>query len=224
MPFTVAIMQPYFLPYAGYFRLLAHSDLFVLYDDVQFPRRGWVHRNRLRDRTGALQWLTLPLAYAPREAAIRELAFAPDAPALMAERTAPFPIDPAAVVRQGLEPLVQRLLRPEGRPVDHIAALMQGVCARLDLPWRTLSAGTLAVAPEVHGQQRILEICRRLGAERYLNAPGGRELYDAAAFARAGVELAFLPPHPGPPDSILQRLLDEDPAAVRAEILAADHG
>ena len=40
-------MQPYFVPYAGYFRLFAASDLFVIYDCVQFPRRGWVHRNKM---------------------------------------------------------------------------------------------------------------------------------------------------------------------------------
>jgi hypothetical protein len=50
---TVAIMQPYFIPYAGYFRLFAATDLFVIYDCVQFARRGWVHRNRLPDGAGA---------------------------------------------------------------------------------------------------------------------------------------------------------------------------
>ena len=42
----IAIMQPYFLPYAGYFRLFSHTDLFIIYDCVQFIRRGWIHRNR----------------------------------------------------------------------------------------------------------------------------------------------------------------------------------
>ena len=46
---TVAIMQPYFIPYAGYFRLFTGADLFVVCDDVQFPRRGWLHRNKLID-------------------------------------------------------------------------------------------------------------------------------------------------------------------------------
>ena len=66
-PFTVAIMQPYFFPYAGYFRLFAASDLFVIYDCVQFPRRGWVHRNLLPDASGSERWLTLPLEK-PRKA------------------------------------------------------------------------------------------------------------------------------------------------------------
>ena len=64
---TFAVMQPYFFPYAGYFRLFAASDLFVIYDCVQFPRRGWVHRNLLPDASGSERWLTLPLEK-PRKA------------------------------------------------------------------------------------------------------------------------------------------------------------
>ena len=89
---TVAIMQPYFIPYAGYFRLFAASDLFVIYDCVQFPRRGWVHRNRLVDASGTERWLTLPIAKAPREALIRELRFRTDARDVLAERMRPLPI------------------------------------------------------------------------------------------------------------------------------------
>ena len=61
---TIAVMQPYFVPHAGYFRLFAASDLFVVFDCVQFPRRGWVHRNRLPDAQGRARWLTLPLSKA----------------------------------------------------------------------------------------------------------------------------------------------------------------
>ena len=74
-PLTVAIMQPYFIPYAGYFRLFAASDLFVIYDCVQFPRRGWVHRNKMFGADGRECWLTLPLAKMPRDVRIRDLSF-----------------------------------------------------------------------------------------------------------------------------------------------------
>jgi len=53
--------------------------VFVLFDCVQFPRRGWVHRNRFATAAGHLDWLTLPLLKCPRETRIDELAFAPDA-------------------------------------------------------------------------------------------------------------------------------------------------
>src|SRR3954463_11111762 len=84
-------MQPYFVPYAGYFRLLAASDLFVIYDCVQFPRRGWVHRNQLPAAHGQASWLTLPLAKGPEAWLIRGLAFSGEAEKLLAERLRPFP-------------------------------------------------------------------------------------------------------------------------------------
>src|SRR5262245_31097005 len=85
-PPTVAIMQPYFFPYAGYFRLFAASDLFVIYDCVQFTRRGWVHRNMLTDVSGEARWLTLPLEKAPQDVLIRDLRFPPNAAELLADR------------------------------------------------------------------------------------------------------------------------------------------
>ncbi len=63
--------------------------------------------------------------------------------------------------------------------------------------------------PEFRGQDRILEIARRLGASRYVNASGGRELYDPAVFDAAGIELRFLADYAGPNASILQRMLSD---------------
>src|SRR6478672_877532 len=90
-PLTVAVMQPYFIPYAGYFRLFAASDLFVIYDCVQFQREGWVHRNRLTDPFGANRWLTLPLEKSPLATPIRDLRFVPDAKEVLGRRLQTFP-------------------------------------------------------------------------------------------------------------------------------------
>ncbi|WP_340643645.1 WbqC family protein, partial [Phenylobacterium sp.] len=53
-------MQPYLLPYIGYFQLIAAADVFVIYDDVQYMRGGWINRNRIL-LNGAPHWLTLPV-------------------------------------------------------------------------------------------------------------------------------------------------------------------
>src|SRR5438552_4363447 len=174
-------MQPYFLPYAGYFRLFAASDLFVIYDCVQFPRRGWVHRNLLVDASGAERWLTLPLEKAPQSVLIRDLRFPPNAAEIFAERLRPFPLvagDPASV-----EPLLAALFDIKGTPLDYIERLLALTARYCRLPWNIVRSSTLNVPAELRGQDRILEIARRLGAQRYVNAPGGRALYDAAAFA-----------------------------------------
>jgi hypothetical protein len=70
----------------------------------------------------------------------------------------------------------------------------------------------------VRGQDRILEIVRRVGARRYVNAPGGGGLYSQDAFAEAGVELRFLPEYRGPSASILARILAEDRDGLVAEL------
>lgn len=215
---TVAIMQPYFAPYAGYFRLIAAADLFVIYDCVQFPRRGWVHRNQLPDAAGRLQWLTLPLAKADRETAIRDLAFRPDAQEAMDEMLRRFPL--LASDREDPHGLVELVRDMRGTPVDYIERLLARASAALGLPWRVLRSSSLAIPRELTGQDRIIAIAKAVGARRYVNAPGGRALYEPRRFAEAALELRFLPDHQGPYASILARLLGEPADVVAAEVRA----
>ena len=73
----LAIMQPYFLPYIGYFQLMAAVDRFVILDDVNYIKGGWINRNRLPARNGTM-WLTLPLVGASPNRIIREIEILPD--------------------------------------------------------------------------------------------------------------------------------------------------
>lgn len=215
---TVAVMQPYFMPYLGYFRLLRDVDLFVSYDCVQFPRRGWVHRNRLHEAGGAHGWLTLPVKRCARETLIRDLAFDDRADRWWAHAVWRFP-----VLRR---PAAAGVLQPVGEPRP-AAAVSHYLLEQLE--WWRVSLGLgceirrssdLELPAELRGQDRILEICRRLGAQRYVNAPGGRELYDPEGFERAGVELRFLPEWTGSFDSVLERLILEGGAVLSAELAA----
>lgn len=217
---TIAIMQPYFVPYAGYFRLFAAADCFVVYDCVQFPRRGWVHRNRLPDAGGRLQWLTLPLAKAPREVRIEALGFADDAEPRLDAALRRFPALRAADDDgSALIALVRAL--GQHSPVDYLVRLLQAICRRLELERPMLRSSALAIDPALHGEARILAICEALGARGYVNSPGGGALYDADRFARRGIALRILDDYAGPTASILHRLLTEPAAALRREIVAA---
>lgn len=211
---TIAVMQPYFVPYAGYFRLFAAADLFVLLDCVQFPRRGWVHRNRLPDAGGGAKWLTLPLDKARRETPIRAMRLRGDAADLLAERMRCFP----SLSGQGDHPLAGALTIGGPDLVAYLERLLEGTCAALGLPFNTIRSSSLPIASGLTGQDRILAIVRHLGGRCYLNAPGGSDLYDAHAFRRHGVELRFLEPYRGPDWSVLHRLAREDPAHLGREI------
>jgi hypothetical protein len=87
--------------------------------------------------------------------------------------------------------------------------LLKRIAVYLGLQWNVIRSSSLQISAELRGQDRILEIARRLGARRYVNAPGGRALYDPQRFADNGIELCFLDDYPGSRISILNRLLAE---------------
>ena len=209
-------MQPYFIPYAGYFRLFAASDLFVIYDCVQFPRRGWVHRNRLLDASGGERWLTLPLARAARDIRICDLAFRPGAADILLDRIRQVPLLAAAPQQHQV---IAPLLDVRGTPVDYLERLLHAICDYLGLHWHVVRSSTMRIPATLRGQARIIEIARRLGATRYVNAPGGRELYQPGPFEAAGMELRFLESYEGPTASIAQRILEEDRQSLSDDIV-----
>lgn len=205
----VAIMQPYWAPYGGYFRLLSQSDLFVVYDCVQFPRRGRVHRNTLVDRVGAPQWLTLPLEHAPFEAKISDIHFG----VFSGERIHAEMRRFAAFDDGHLPADVVATVEAVGGPfVPYLVEVLEACCLHLGFKPKVTYSSELGIPEDVRGQDRILEICRRLGAKKYLNSPGGRELYDADTFADSGVELEFLPDWAGRMESVLQVLSEKEAA------------
>lgn len=213
---TVAVMQPYFMPYLGYYRLLQQVDIFVAFDCVQFPRRGWVHRNRLHDGNGELAWLTLPIRPAPRSIAIDELVFDGRADGWWDAAVRRFPAlrtpgAPAAMAVAGE-------VRPGGRVADYLVDQLRRMRDLLDLRATVRRSRDFGLPADMRGEARIVEICRRLGADRYLNAPGGRALYDPAQFEAAGIELSFLPDWSGAYTSTLERLALEPVGNLREEL------
>src|SRR5204863_5264388 len=173
----VAVMKPYFFPYAGYFRLFAQVDEFVLFDCVQFPRTGRVHRSEVAPGS----WLTLPLARKAREVLIRDLEFAPGARAEFDRRLAALPWL-AQARGEPAEQLRAYLQAPLGGVVDFLETGLKLVNSLLGIDTPILRSSSLAIAPELRGQERIIAIARARGANTYLNPPGGRALYQPEAF------------------------------------------
>lgn len=214
---SIAIMQPYFIPYAGYFRLHAACDLLVLLDDVQYPRRGWVHRNRLRNHAGGVSWLSLPLAKGGRDTTrICDLHFRPQGSSEMRKQLRRFPLfaapaADAAGLAEGIDDL-------SGDVVSYLHGQLDRTSEILRLPLVWARSSQFGIESGLLGWERLAAIIRRAGGDTYVNAPGGRSLYDPADFKRMGIRLRFLAPHDGPSESILQRLHDEGAARIRAEI------
>lgn len=214
----LAIMQPYFLPYAGYFRLMCKVDAFVAFDNVQFPRRGWVHRNRLLLNNRELAWLTLPLARSERSTLISALEFHPNARSFWLNRLSRFPV--CGQPRNSARGIVNRLKELDGCPADYLVRLLRAVAIELGLGTPFIMSSALKLPDSIGRSERIFAVCEMLGATTYMNTPGGRALYNPAEFARRGIRLEFLPDYRGNMASILQRLHDEPVLTIRREIEA----
>jgi hypothetical protein len=214
---TVAVMQPYFVPYAGYYRLFTAADIFVAFDCVQFPRRGWVHRNRFSVAPGVNDWLTLPIQKCDRNTRIADLAFAPGAEATLGRSIQRFP---ALKDAWGTPSPVLDSVRNtgSGTVADYLCAQLASVTTELGISRPIVRSSTLGIPADVHGQARIIAIARALGATRYVNSPGGRSLYEPKAFNTQGIELRFLSPFRASMDSILSLLLTEPVERIAAMI------
>lgn len=190
----VAVMQPYFYPYMGYFRLLAAVDTFVLFDCVQFPRRGRVHRTAVLNAHDREGWLTLPLARASRETRIDALNFATGAQKELAGRMAALPwLDHLAMP----EPISTALFGPLDRPIDYLERNLRAVANYLGIRTRIIRSSGFEIPKNVTGGNRVRAVAKAVNATHYLNAPGGQDLYDRKSFTAEGIELEFLAPYEG---------------------------
>lgn len=223
---TLAIMQPYFLPYIGYFSLMKAVDRFVVYDDVAFINRGWVNRNQIL-LNGKAHLFTIPLREASQNKKIRDIAL--DESTRWREkllRTVEQGYKKAPHFAPAYSLLAQVLQTPAGTIADLALAGLRAVNEYLGLRTEVVPTSTEYENSHLKAQERILDICRREGASRYVNPVGGMELYDKPTFAAAGIELFFIqsenveyPQFGGdfvPWLSILDVLMFNSPAQVHA--------
>lgn len=193
-PCTLAIMQPYFLPYLGYFQLLAAVDAFVIYDDVNFINRGWINRNQF-NINGQARMLTVPLQQASQNRLICEIALSPEA----GWRTKLLRSVQQAYARapqfDRAYPLVEQIvMHPGPNLADYLYHSLAALRDYLGLGTRLVRTSRCYGNGGLKAQDRIIDICLREQATRYVNPAGGSELYERRAFSERGVELAFLSP------------------------------
>lgn len=189
---TLAIMQPYFLPYIGYMQSMSAVDTFVLYDDVAFINRGWINRNKLLIN-GQEHLFTVPLKEASQNKRINEVKLADDLKwrskllktIEQGYRKAPY--------YGTVMPITEKIIN---FTTDSVADLVHNslveVNQYLGLTTRLVASSSVYGNVQLKAQERILDICRQEGATRYINPIGGTELYDKPTFSQAGIELNFI--------------------------------
>jgi len=185
----VAIVQSNFLPWRGYFDLIRQSDLFIVYDDVQYTKNDWRNRNRIKTPRGS-EWITVPVRRGPLGQLIQDTEVnytTPWARKMLKRirdsyRSAPH-LDPYFSELEGL-------LAPEASSLSELnVRLLRWACGHLaiDTPMR-MSRELVARGAKT---ERLIDILTQVGATSYLSGPSARAYLEPERFAEAGIGLEY---------------------------------
>ncbi len=194
----LAINQPYFFPYIGYFQLIDSVNKFVVGDDVSFIRHGWINRNRVL-LDGRIHQFSVPLVEASSHRMIKDTF-------IHREKYGVFKVKFSKTIRHAyskapyfrvVDGLVQHVLNSECESIGRLAVnSLKSVCSYLGIDTQFVPSSAVYKNAHLQVQSRVLDICRREGADTYINLPGGIELYQERAFAASGIDLLFIRPNP----------------------------
>ncbi|MFW6225253.1 MAG: WbqC family protein [Bacteroidota bacterium] len=186
----LAIMQPYFFPYIGYFQLISAVNKFVFYDDVNFIKNGWINRNRIVIN-GSPNYFTVNLNDASPNKLIKDIEFSFNKSKLIKKiettyKKAPF--------YQNIEPLILDVLSLETQSISDLAIYsVRKVCTYLQISISfEISSINYSQTKGLTRTERLKKICTLNDANEYINPYGGRVLYKKKEFLEKNINLLFL--------------------------------
>ncbi|WP_431066305.1 WbqC family protein [Methylotuvimicrobium sp.] len=193
---TIAIMQPYFLPYIGYWQLMNAVDQFVVYDNIQFTKRGWINRNRFL-LNGKVETFTLPLKKDSDYLDVRERYLKDDfyveAKKLIRRFEAAYKIAP--YYKEGIEILEKCLFYEENNLFKFIFNSIQVIKSYIGIETRLVISSEISIDHRLRSSDKVKAICNNLGANCYVNPIGGIALYDKNDFNKSNITLKFIQTH-----------------------------
>lgn len=191
----LAIMQPYFLPYIGYFQLIAAADVFLIYDNIKYTKKGWINRNRmLLNGTDAMFSVSLKKDSDSLDVVERELSADFNREKLLNQFKGAYASAPYFTQTF---PLLERIVRnKENNLFRFIQRSIIDLCEHLDINTEIRISSQIDINHDLKNQDKVLALCEATGASTYYNAIGGMELYSADDFRSRGIDLKFIKSKP----------------------------
>ncbi len=194
----LAVMQPYFFPYLGYFQLVEAADRFILADEVQYIRHGWVNRNRVQKENGECTYIIAPVQKHSLKTPIKNIEVVPG--------------------KCWKKEILKKLESYKSKApfYKQVYSFVQGCfefesvsITLLNQHFLTQTCRYIGIEKEIELQSeldvdyskvenktdRVLQLCFQLGADTYINLPGGTALYDKNFFSSNGIDLKFIKPN-----------------------------
>jgi hypothetical protein len=191
----LAIMQPYFLSYIGYYQLIASVDKFVVYDNIEFTKKGWFNKNRIL-LNNKEHLFTIPLKHASDFLHVKERFLSDDSikarKKILSQinnsyRKAPFFSDTSVFI-EGI------FLQNRQNLFDFIYHSINQICDLLQIKTEIIRSSSLNIDHTLKSEDKVIAINKSLNATTYINAIGGQVLYDKKRFKDESIELVFLKP------------------------------
>lgn len=191
----LGMMQPYLFPYIGYYKLIANTDCWCVFDIVQYTKETWMNRNRILHPSNGWRYFSVPVKKHQCNTKIVDIVSVDNDLALQHiirhlahyKKYAPYYQETLEIVNNAFAECQTTSL-----PKLNIESL-KAVCSYLDIPFNYCVCSEMNFNLPIinYPGQWAVEIADVLGAEEYLNPIGGKDLFDHAAFEKRGIKLSF---------------------------------
>ena len=188
----IGIMQPYFFPYIGYWQLMSAVDTYVVYDDVNYIKGGWINRNRILVN-GQTAFINLPMLGASPNKKINEVKVN-NVPQIVDKNLRKIENSyKKAPYFDKVFPIIERIMKCGREDIgSYIFFSFEELSQYFNITTNLVLSSSLNKDNNLRGQDKVINICKLLGGAEYYNAIGGQELYSYDAFAQQDIKLSFL--------------------------------
>lgn len=186
---TVGIMQPYFFPYVGYFQLINSTDLFVIYDDVQYTKKGWINRNKVRDDQGCAKQITVNVNRASEKSLIREISISSD----YSRKKMKAKLDgfyAHSIFRDEANQILFPMIDFTSQSLfEYLQNSISQLLNVLQIPSKLLVSSNIGDFTSLKKQQKVIAINKILQSTSYLNPQSGIPMYEPEVFSEDNIAL-----------------------------------
>jgi hypothetical protein len=192
----LAIMQPYFFPYLGYYALIKATEKWVVFDTAQYIRKGWVNRNRIcSPAKEKIAYITVPVVKAPRETMLKDATI--DVRQNWEERILgqlAYYRKKAPFYNRVIDVVKEVLFCKKNKISELNVFALKTTCEYLEIPfdYSIFSEDTMNINSVNAPDEWSLEISKNMKATSYYNPPGGVSFFDKSKFQVARIDLEFL--------------------------------
>lgn len=187
----LGIMQPYFLPYIGYFQLLNAVDKYIIYDNIQYTKKGWINRNRmLQNDKDVLFSIPLEKDSDYLDIKNRKVVNNFDKKKLLNQIKGAYQ---KASQFKMVFPLIEGIINYDNDNLfEYIFNSVKTVSKYLEIDTEIVISSSIDIDHTLKGQDKVIAFCKKVGVSDYINAIGGQELYTKSDFEKENINLHFL--------------------------------